>query len=604
MANFLNDGSLIGLWPLNEPSGTPIFLNYSPARSRQPSGISFDFHVAQAESEAQEQVKSVWPGTASVFNPESGVTYNGYMVQGYWKLGADSSPYSKYLVMGNGCSQSREQTLAPNVVNSGITVGIWVYPNSNGYLNYYADANGAFDINIEAVRCHCLFTQKSFNSTGGWQLGVSGSLNGGAQFNSVVDNNQLTAFLSIDKNNATPTLIRTPIESGCYTHLTFTFRYINGLADEIVLYKNGRLAASGTVSTAAGGGSSTSLGNATLITRALAIGGGNNVGSDTNNYNGTSGWNHLVSGAYLFRRVLHEGEILDLHNGSTLQPLEDNIKHPIKVELTDSQLLAYYPFRSVGYADVTKNHRPLIAPKDEGPTAHYVPVPGPYRAGALLQNGTNTADGITTSSGLLYDMLNSRSWTIGVIAGPTTNLGRPHNMIFSMGSVSAVGAGAPTAVSAFSFGMALTEINTPNRMRFSAYPLGNIVDNVFNIDGATSGFFRGVSHHYAVAYDDGTRGIALYLDGHLQGSGTIAFSLTDHLIKLAGSGFPLMFTNGISDSVVDSTSHGVNAAGGQDMLFGPVLIMGRALLPEEIMYVAQSGIDTTATWRTPYDPRL
>jgi len=124
MANFINDGSLIGFWPLNEPSGAPVFLNWSPARSNLPSGISFDFHVAQAESQNAAQVKSLWPGTTSIFNPESGVTYNGFMVQGYWKLGADSSPFSRYLVLGNGCSQIREQTLAPNVAQSGFTAGI------------------------------------------------------------------------------------------------------------------------------------------------------------------------------------------------------------------------------------------------------------------------------------------------------------------------------------------------------------------------------------------------------------------------------------------------------------------------------------------------
>lgn len=606
MANFLNDGSLIGLWPLLEPSGSPIFLNYSPAYSRQPSGISFDFHVAQAENENEAQVRSVWPGTTTVFNPESGVNYNGFMVQGYWKLGANSSPYSRYLILGNGCSQVREQTLAPNIEQSGITVGIWIYPNSNGYINYVTDSNlASYTLETEGARAHCLFTQKQFASLGGWQIGVSGHLDQAAQYNSFDSNKQLTAYASIERNTGQPTVLRTPIESGCYTHLTFTFRYINGTADEIVLYKNGRLAASGTSNTGAGGASSTSLGNSTLVGRGLAIGGGDNANAGTNNYGGTCGWNHLVSGAYLFRRVLHEGEILDLHQGSSLQPLEGNRKQPIQVDLTDPKLLAYYPFRSVGWPDVSKNHRPLIGPRDEGLLTSYIPIPGPFSAGAMLQNGTNQSNHIMATSGLLYDMLDSRNWTIGMFAGPTNNLGRPGNMLFSMGSVSTVATvGAPTAASAFTFGMALTEFGAPNRLRFSAYPLGNIVDLVYDIDTATSGFYRGVSHHYAVAYDDSTKGLAVYLDGHLQGSGTLGYSLTDHLLKVAGSGFPLMFTNGISNTIIDSTSHGVLAAGGQDMLIGPIMIMGRAMLPEEIMYVAQSGIDTTSTWRTPYDSRL
>ena len=606
MVDFLNDGSLIGFWPLLEPSGSPIFLNYSPARSRQPSGISFDFHVAQAESQAAAQVKSLWPGTATVFNPESGVNYNGLMVQGYWKLGANSSPYSRYLVLGNGCSQVREQTLAPNVAQSGITAGIWVYPNSNGYLGFYTDVNAtSFNGETEGTRCHALFNQKQFNSVGGWQIGISGAMDQAAQFNSVTSNRQLTAYASIERAGGTPVVLRTPIESGRYTHLTFTHRFVNGTTlDEIVLYKDGRVAASG-LNVTGGAGNALALNNTTLVGRALAIGGGDNANVGTNNYGGTCGWNHLVSGAYLFRRVLHEGEILDLHQGSTLQPLEGNRKQPIKVDLTDSQLLAYYPFRSVGWPDVSRHHRPLIGPEDEGESLHYIPIPGPFKAGAMLANGTNVSDHVIATSGLVYDMLNARSWTIGIVAGPVNNLGRPQNMIFSMGSVSAATAGAPTAGTAqFTFGMALTEITSPNRMRFSAYPLGNLVDNVFNIDAATSGFYNGVSHHYAVAYDDGTKGIAMYLDGHLQGSGTLFVSLTDTLLKLAGSGYPLIFANGVSEDVTDATTHGVLAAGGQDMLIGPITIMGRALLPEEIMYVAQSGIDTTSTWRTLYDPRL
>jgi len=605
MANFINDGSLIGFWPLNEPSGAPVFLNWSPARSNLPSGISFDFHVAQAESQNAAQVKSLWPGTTSIFNPESGVTYNGFMVQGYWKLGADSSPFSRYLVLGNGCSQIREQTLAPNVAQSGFTAGIWVYPNSNGYLNYYADVNtAAYDVATEATRCHMLYGQKQFASLGGWQIGVSGSLNGGAQFNSVVNNNQLAAYASIERNGGTPTVLRIPIESGRYTRLAFTFRYIKGTADEVVLYKDGRVAASGQSNTGAGGASATCLANTTLVGRALTIGGGDNANTGTNNYGGTCGWNHLVSGAYLFIRVLSEGEILDLHQGSTLQINAANRKRPISVSLTDANLLAYYPYRSVGWPDASVNHKPLIGPKDEGPSAHYIPIPGPFKAGAMLQNGTNTGDSVVATSGLIFNMLNARSWTIGVFAGPVNNNGRPNNMIFSMGSVSAATAGNPTAITTSTFGMALTENTTPNRLRFSAYPLGDISASVFNIDTATSGFYNGVSHHYAVAYDDSTKGIAVYLDGYLQGSGTLAASLTDQLIRLAGSGYPLIFTNGVSDTISDAVGGGSLAAGGQDMLIGPTLIMGRALLPEEIMYVAQSGIDTTSIWRTIYDPRL
>lgn len=609
MANFLNDGSLIGFWPLNEPSGAPFFLNYSPARSRRPSGISFDLHVAQAENQGFDQVKSLWPGTTVLNNPASGVNYAGYMVQGYWKLGNDSSPYSRYLILGDGSSQSREQTLAPNVAQSGFTVGIWVYPNSDGYIRYYENANtGAYNGETEGARAHSLMAHRQFASLGGWIIGVSGALSNAAQFNANINNSGLHAYVAIERNAGTPTVIRTPIESGRYTHLTFSFRYINGTADQIALYKDGRLAASGTSNTAAGGASASTLANTTMTGRALTIGGGDNAAAGANNYSGTSGWDHLVSGAYFFRRVLHEGEILDLHNGSTLQPIQSNIKRPIKVELTDPQLLAHYPFRSVGFPDVSKNHRPLGASQDEGPVTSYISIPGPFGAGALLENGTNANDVMIVPSGLIYDMLNGRSWTIAIVAGPTNAGGRANNMILSFGSVSTVTTtAAPGAISAATFGMALTELGaapTVNRMRFSAYPLGDITASVFNIDIPNSGYFNGVPHHYAVAYDDSTKGIAAYIDGHLAGSGTLAHSLTDQLIRLAGSGFPLLIGNGITNTLVDATTLGIHAAGGTDMFVGPITIMGRALLPEELMYIAQSGIDTTATWRTPYDARM
>lgn len=608
MVNFLNDGSLIGFWPLNEPSGTPFFKNYSPARSRRPSGISFDMHIAQAENQGFDQVKSVWPGTTSIFNPASGTTYNGYMIHGYWKLGDDSSPYSRYLVLGDGSDQSREQTLAPNVAQSGFTVGFYVYPNSDGYIKYYADVNaGAYNGETEGARAHSLVALRQFATLGGWEIGVSGALANAAQFNCNINNSGLHAYVAIERNSGSPTVIRTPIESGRYTHLAFSFRYIDGQLDQLAFYKDGRLAASGVSNTGAGGASASTLANATLKGRALTIGGSDNAVAGANNYSGTSGWNHLVSGLYFFRRVLHEGEVLDLHNGASLQPLSSNIKQPIKVDLTDPQLLAHYPFRSVGFPDVSKNHRPLGSSQDEGPNGSYIVVPGPFGGGALLENGTTSGDVMIVPSGLVYDMLNRRSWTIGVVAGPTAAAGRPSNMVFSFGSVSTITTTAgPGAIAAATFGMALTEIGaspTISRMRFSAYPLGDITGSVFNIDIPNSGFYNGVPHHYAVAYDDSTKGIAAYIDGHLAGSGTLAHSLTDQLMRLAGSGFPLLIGNGVQNGLSESNL-GLLNAGGNDMFVGPITIMGRALLPEELMYIAQSGIDTTATWRTLYDPRM
>ena len=41
----LQDGHLIGFWPLNEPSGAPFFKNYGYTYGGKPSGISFDWHI-------------------------------------------------------------------------------------------------------------------------------------------------------------------------------------------------------------------------------------------------------------------------------------------------------------------------------------------------------------------------------------------------------------------------------------------------------------------------------------------------------------------------------------------------------------------------------
>lgn len=603
MVDLINDGSLIGFWPLNETSGAPFFANHSPARAKMPSGIIFDFCVAQGESQAPAQAISLWPGTASIRDPSSGVFHNGYMAQGYWRLGQDSSPYSRYLLLGNGSKQIREQTLVPDIANSGFTVGMWVYPNSNGYPNFKNDADlGSYTWETESARCHTLMGQFASLQETGWHFGVSGKLSGGAQFSSTYTGGpaQLAAFWTVE-TASNPLSLRTPIESGRATHVAFSFRYLGGSSNEVALYKDGRLEASGTTPF------TFTLNDTTLFSKGFSIGGSDDGSASSNNYNGTSGWNHIMSGVYFFRRVLHEGEILDLHNHGGLQPAPDNRLRTIPVAITDTSILGYYPYRSIGVADASKNHRPLVTAQDEGTSTHFVVVPGPFRAGGVLQNGAGS-DLIVATSGLIFDMLNSRSWTISTFAGPTSNAGRSRNMIFSMGSVSTeTSTAGPTAISAATFGMALTEVATSpivSRMRFSAYPLGDISASVFNIDTATSGFFHGVCNNYTVAYDDGTKGIAVYLNGFLQGSGILDFSLTDQLMKLAGSGFPLLFTNGVTNQLANNTGHGVHADGGTTMWFGPILIASRALLPEEARAIAQSGIDTTPLWRTSYDPRL
>lgn len=613
MSHLINDGSLIGFWPLNEPSGAPFFSNHSPARAGHPSGLSFDFHVAVSTTATaidHARSKSLWPGTATIFDPSSGTHYFGYMAQGYWKLGTDSSPFSRYLVLGNGCQQIREQTLSQNVAQSGITVGVWIYPNSDGYSSPTAAATG--DLNLatynwetEMARAHSLLGQFLYNNAnGGWHVGVSGKLAGGAQFNSTLFGGpaQLAAYVALESANTTnPLSLRTPVESGRPTHITFTYRFIDGTSNQVVLYKDGRVAASGTTSV------ELDLSNTSILSRALGIGNSDDASAGTNNYAGTAGWNNLVSGVYLFRRVLHEGEILSLHEEGGLQPQPD-VRLPTKaVSITDPHLLAHYPFKSIGFPDVSKNHQPLVASVDEGDADGNIVCPGPFNGGGVMQNaGTANTTAINATSGLIDAMLAGRSWTIGIYAGPAANgNGRDDNMIFSMGGVSTnTGSTAPTANGTFNFGMALTEFGAPNRLRFSAYPLGNIVTNVYDIDTATSGYHSTSVSHYAVVYDDQTRGLAVYMNGIQQGSGILGNSLTDHLIKVAGSGYPLMFGNGVQDTITDAAGRGLFTNGGNKMWLGPITIVGRPLLPSEVRAIAQSGIDITALNRTIYDPRL
>ena len=62
MVNYITDGSLVGFWPLDEPSGTPIWKNHSATYGRAPSGVSFDFVTAVADTPSAEEYLSVWPG--------------------------------------------------------------------------------------------------------------------------------------------------------------------------------------------------------------------------------------------------------------------------------------------------------------------------------------------------------------------------------------------------------------------------------------------------------------------------------------------------------------------------------------------------------------
>jgi hypothetical protein len=622
MSSLIDDGSLVGFWPLLEPSGEAFFKNYSPAYAQYPSGISFDMHVSTAELQNKEERSSFWPGSTVVNNTGSGNVIRGYRVPGKWKVGTDSSPESHYLTLGGGGRTQVEQCLGPSVAQSGFTAGLWIFPNSDGYLLASEDAfnlSAANTWSVAYARAHTLLGQfNAFNNNAGWYIGASGSRDRGAGTELGLEaGNTLGAFVSMTKgNNSTPDLLlETPIEANRYTHITITYRYIDGNSNELVLYKDGRVTASGTTN------DDITLANSTLISssqhRPLSVGASDNEAStvNVNHYDATSGWGNLVSGVYHFRRVLHEGEVLDLHNCGGLQPDESVILPTDEFTITDNNLCAYYPLMEPGFADVSRNHRPLISNFDMGDVGiHALLTTGPHRGGLAYQDGVSSYVTHAANSGLCEDLLSTGSWTIATNVAGTNTSSRNTQMMFSWGSVTSVTNGTtfpstspPTDETA---GICCSVSGTTGQQRYiiEVYSTGDVTDTdnilVFNIDGFKE-YYDGSVAHLALAYDDNTKGIVAYLNGVSQGSGVFTHSLTDHLSRITSSGYPLLFQNGVQDTITETSSQrGLHAAGGQDTSIGPIFLAKRALLPSEVRYVASSGIDITRLHNTHHDPRL
>lgn len=612
----LNDGALVGFWPLDEPSGVATWRNYSSTFGRAPSGISFDLTTAVADVANLEEFMSVWPGRASVLNPESGTVYTGYQVQGSWKLNTDSSPLSRYLILGHGSSRAAQQIWQPNVAQSGFTVGFWVYPNSDGYENFQADAVlASFSWETEAARAHTLVG--AFGPTvndAGWHLGISGIRSRGAQFNfDLLASKQLRAFAFIEQAAGVATdALNVPIESGRFTHIAYTFRFIDGAVNQIVLYKDGRVAASGTTS-ANLTASNTNLISSTLA-RTLGIGCSDNGSAATDDYEATSGWNHLVSGLYFFKRVLHEGEMLDMHTQGGLQPDASGLVQPLETHLTSPYLVAYYPFMEPGYADIGSNQSPAISNFDAGAATERVFTPGPHKFGGVFHNGTSTSNYHAVPSGTCFDLLANGSWTIGVWCSLNNVNAREDNMWLSWGSVTAATLAtdepAASTLTLNTAGIVGTVSGVANQQRvvIEVYPRGDtkdVVNNcVFNLFG-TWEYYNQAFFHVALAYDDATKGVSVFLNGHLAESGTLNHSLTDQLRRVSGSGFPLMFGNGVQNAITDATTRGLHLTGGQDCWLGPVILANKALAEAEVLGVVMSGIpDMSSIYRTRHDPRL
>lgn len=598
----ITDGHLIGFWPLNEPSGAAIFKNYSYRLGNKPSGISFDLkvHTCLPDTTSDEE-RSIWPGTTTGVLPgTSGVPHtNAFKAQGNHLLGAGAGEHHKVLIMGDGGEWSRGQLMTPRVAQSGFTVGFWVNPQSDGRLNR---ANPR-----QHAKAHSLLTIQEDDN--GWMIGVSGSLSQ-AQGIELLPNNPsgLSAYLfnvgnSATAGNANEVHLNTPIESGVFVHLTFVYRIsVDTSANnthQFSLFKNGRLTASGQRTGVANAATLTPSNSAYSI-RTLCVGGSVEETDSVDRYKHATGWGHLLSGVYYFNRCLNEAEIASLHDSGGLQPFEGFFR-PVDKEVSvfDSKLLGYYPFIGPGYPDVSVNRWPLIGDLDQGDEARLVTTPGPFGRGGVHAFGVTEEVGLGCVSGLMQALVDNRSFTIAGWFSPEDDAHDfDQNMLFSLGQTTTSLVGAPTEAS---MGFYLNTDSTDVRYLARLFQLGSHNTAVVELRGADQNLFSQTAVHTALVYDDQTKGVALYLDGALQQSGTLTHALSDQVLRLVGSGFPLVFMNGVSSSV---SSDPYMIAGGGNNASSDFVIFGRPLLDAEISYLANSGMQVNNFLRTVHDPRL
>jgi len=606
MTNFIDDLNLIGFWPLNEASGAPYFHNYADSEfGSRPSGISFNMHVHQAGTAATfEEALSNWPGTTTIFNQESGINYTGLQLQGRYRQDGDSSQnHTKILTLGHGNWAARFHTLPPAVAQSGFTVGLWVLPQTNGEQGY-PDTTGSNGKKQQA-QANALFSRAEDDF--GWHLGVSGSLAGGSQFESQEFGGppRLTgyAFLTTtDVNNPiTDTaggILETPIESGRFTHLAFTYTYIDGTNNELDFYKDGTLQGSRTTSldlTRPGISEAVEIYN-----EIITLGGSADRGTIGNGEaDFSTGWNHLVSGAYYFNRALSESEMAAMHGFGGMQPHLGRQPFPgRKITLEDPDLLGYFPFDGLGFEDVSRHHRPLRAPTDIGDRSIFSPWPGPYGRGGVFKD--TGLDQIVASSGLTLDLASAPSWTIATrVMLPAGYTGQYiANLVAGIGTTDDIFSIPVAAKATRCFQIAYD--NTSAEGLFARfYPLGDDAAETLLLQCPDGEWGERMDVHVAVLYDNQTKGAALYLDGKLASSGTLTNALYPQVLGVAGSGFPLMFMNGIVDQPVTT-----DGSAADTMALSDIAIFSRPLLPDEVEYLNASGVEISALYRSVHDPRL
>lgn len=618
---FIDDYALVGFWPLHEPSGTPYWHNYSPRMHAGLSGQLFDFRVTRSTERDENVPRAKWPGLGSHFVPESGITHTGLQLHGRWEQGDQSRWYAtKQLICGDGNFSSRRFGIPPDVAQSGFTVGLWVMPTSDGWWNGIETGGIASSEQTDRYlgRVHSLLARCTRDN--GFFIGISGQQAGATQFASEKDGgpHQLRAYLhglggevgvggGVDSTH-----ISTPIESGRPTHLTFVHRVENPATDlySYAFYKDGHLVGSGQITESTESHkmvATTVVGASHFADTPLCLGGvSDETTTSTDSYNRSTGWGHLVSGVYWFERPLWDAEVEALHNAGGLQIDEGTaplIGKEKAVELTDPHLLAYYPFQSPGYPDVSRHHHPLIFQGDEagqGTTA--IATPGPFDRGGVTTVLNNATFALGTSSGVANALLASNgSFSIGFFACPDATTVFARDQLCSLGALGSTE--APNLIDAIG-GWQISTGNVSNvtKQRVRFFELGS---NDVELRQAQGDRWRRTYSHYGIVYDVQTQGVAYYIDGLLQESGTLSenFSLT--VRGLLGSGYPIYFLGGVQGTSTSLTAPDAFLSnGGLDNSISDIAMFTRPIEQQEMRYLAVSGIDTTILNYTVHDPRL
>ncbi len=585
MPPLIDDGSLVLFSPLNEPSGVPTFANLAPRYIS--AAISYDWHPMIAGTSYTNEVLSLHPGGSFVFHAPSGTTVIGYCAQGNADLGVQTSdPANKALAWGVGQSDVRGLMAPPNVANSGFTVGLWVYPTSDGA--WESDKNDSNEINAER---HLLLGRG--NAADGFVLGVSGLLIQDARDTPAGSEDGLTAFLHVKQNMVH---LETPIERNRYTHLTFTYRFVDSTVNEFVLYKDGRVASSGTSTEELGSA------NTSYADRVLSIGGSQDASSVADGIEFPTGWGHLVSGVYGFDRVLHEGEVAGMHDDGGLQV--GGRFEGVAVSLEDPTLVAYVPLIEPAFVDVSPNHNNFHSDRDLGVDGRLTICPGPFNRVLAFKDDTSDDIAIATGSGVINAVLaGNGSFSIGgwfYIRGLQGVGDHDANTLMSLGSIGT----SELTPTRFTGGFHVSTSGSTNTHRITAriYEGGMVIDEerTATITSADDDIWAGVLHHVALVYDAQTRGIAFYVDKRQAGSGNMDSPFEDVVTRLAGSGYPFVFLNGVVQDTVDNFS----TVAGNDCAAGEMFVFSKPLEPQEIISIAESGIDITPLYYTRHDPRL